>query len=223
MYSQKKDPKLEINISSGIQFNRGKINNSNFEKIRKTHLPFYQFGLCFSNRITPKKRFSINLDFNSGKLVRDFNYEVSDSVGKFQYKSKYYYNFISYGFGIQYRYKIKNKAEFLSGIGYYTLSTQNYGEKYHWDNGTGSNISYLREIQSNDFTKNNKFVQIRLGLNLKLLKSEKNTLTILFNTTLMRPLYGSSYFDVNKIKVEESSYKINYSNISIGYTRIIKL
>lgn len=208
-------------ISIGSQFQSNKIHNSKYENIDRFYIPSISSSISFQRKLNPKISTGLKLIVENGSLNRIFDYEHIDSNGKFDYKSNFKINFISYGIGIISNIHLKNKVNLNFNVNYMRLSTQGFGGKEEWINTTSNSIEIFREDRFNEFYKNKNFIQIGVRLEKFIGKKNKHSVSISCDKTFQKPLIGGLTFRLNSIEIENTDFKINYAMIRFGYSIIL--
>jgi hypothetical protein len=209
-------------ISVGVEVNPSQKQNAQNEIINPISVPVIGSGISYFRQLNRKWMLGIGIDFHTGSLKRDFEYTMADSTGPYYEKKVYQINFISYGVGLKSKLKINNRLSVTQGISYYSLSVQSIHESISYDNQT-SNIVYSESVTtSNDLSSKTNLALLIAGLEYNFGKKMKNSFNIRLSQTVFRPLHGSLQYKLNNNILENSSFKINYCILAVGYSRILK-
>lgn len=220
--AQVKETHFSYYFLIGGQFNKRTYNNVKNEQILPLNSLIYCLGLNYSKKIYKNHSLGLSLAIQSGGIVRNFNFQYEDSTKKLKYSSHFDQNWISYGLGIKYKYKISKKFEVFSSLNYNYLFITKYNFHDHRDYDTPDPIKDSTIIGINNVDKKNDFFQYNFGINYMIGKNSKNAITIVYNNSIGKPIIGTFQYYVNNKNFADNSFKTNFWTISIGYIHYLK-
>ncbi len=203
-YSQNRDY-FYLDIGAGEQLSKRKIKGSQYNSFVTSPIPKLFLAIGFENKINNRYAILVNLNMNQSKTETSFNYTNNSDGGG--YKENVWHKDNNTGLGVGIRYVPKfHKDKFSMGAGF---NFQKMASMF-FSGSKNNTLDSTRLISSfNNYTKRYNSWGYYLSIGYNFGKKKKNEALFEFNSTLNKPVFGTSYFYYKNQFVESSSYKVN--------------